>query len=176
MVGKLQELVGTEPVRTAESKSTTCFALSKYKKKDHATRVETSPLWNRDDGNGLYMPMLSRDACRKLAKIVHCHKNLERGVVTGCQESESHRFVDYFAWECIKRGHAAILECNVDVKVQSLRRVELLVRRRQAGAVTGLKSAWQTETNTGSDIAAHFEDIQEPSDGQECWNLIDYRR
>ena len=150
--------------------------ISTFSKKDHATRAETLPLWNRDAGTSLYMPMLSRYAYGKLAKILHDEKYLERAVVTGMPGIGKSWFVDYFAWECIKRGHAVILECDVGVKVQSLRRVELLVPEVGVdGAIAGLKSAWQIETDTGSDIARYFDDIEKLIDGQECWNLIDYR-
>jgi hypothetical protein len=127
--------------------------------------------------DGCIMPMLVRDAYKRLAKLLHGEKTLDRAVVTGMPGIGKSWFVDYFALECIQKGHAVILECDVGVNVQHSRRVELLVPEvGENGMITGLKSAWQTEIERGIEIAGHIEGIKELIGDLKCWNLIDYRQ
>jgi hypothetical protein len=151
--------------------------LGKFNERDPATGVEALPPWNRDAG-GMdgYMPMLVRDAYKKMTKLLQDDKNLERAVVTGMPGIGKSWFVDYFALACIQRGHAVILECDVGVTARSLRRVELLVPQvGENGVITGLEHAWQIETDTGIEISVHFDAIKRLIGDRGCWNLIDYR-
>jgi hypothetical protein len=149
---------------------------AKFNGHNPATGVEALPPWNRDAG-GIdgYMPMLVRDAYKKMAKLLQDDVNLERAVVTGMPGIGKSWFVDYFALACIQKGHAVILECDVGVTVQSLCRVELLVPKQENGEVTGIKHAWQIETQKGTEITQEFGAIERLIGDCECWNLIDYR-
>jgi hypothetical protein len=167
--------VGDKFCNTFRSKSTEVQQLLvKFKENRPATGVDALPPWNRNAGGvDGYMPMLVRDAYKKLAKLLQDDKNLDRAVVTGMPGIGKSWFVDFFAMVCIQRGDAVILECDVGVTVQSLRRVELLVPQVGENGVITLEHTWQTETEKGIEISVAA--IEQLIGNRRCWNLIDYR-
>ena len=140
--------------------------------------MQTLPAWNRrsarDDSDVL--PMLVRESYKKLSEIMYKHV-MDRAVVTGMPGVGKSWFVDYFAWHCIQKGDAVILECDDDTLVNESRRVELLVPKvvQSTGpAVAEIEIAWQINTQTGmEEISQQFNQILGLIDNRKCWNLID---
>lgn len=106
-----------------------------------APKVGTSPRWNRpiSDGN-LKMHLAMREVCTKLTATLF-NEVCDLAVMPGIGKSW---FVDAFALHLIKRGCAALLECDAqswDEVAKGKIRAELIVPKREGNKVT-VEKAW----------------------------------